>query len=121
MKRREFLTRSGFLLGGLPMLSRWQSALGQSAPAAPELAKKPEPRIEFETSDSQYQKTYAGALDVLARNTTTVSGYTQPVLIEGSSYSGIWLECAPQEGLVYSVIRPERRAQQSSGVFRSAA
>ncbi len=107
MKRREFLTRSGLLVGGLPVLSRLQSALGQSAPAAAEAKKKPEPRISFETSDSQYETTYARALDVLARNTTVVSGYAQPVLIEGSSYSGIWLECAPQEGLVYSVIRPD--------------
>ncbi len=106
MKRREFLTKSGLLVGGLPLL-RWQGALGQSAVAAAEPGQKPEPRISFETSDSQYQTTYKRALDVLAHNTTTVSGYAHPVLIEGSSYSGIWLECAPQEGLVYSVIRPD--------------
>ena len=48
---------------------------------------------------------YTQALDVLARNITKVSGYPEPVLIEGSNYSGIWMECAPQEGLVYADIR----------------
>lgn len=63
--------------------------------------------ICFETSDSQYQSTYTSALEVLAHNAAVVSGYSQPVLIEGSDYRGIWLECGPQEGLVYSLVRPD--------------
>lgn len=64
------------------------------------------PHIFFETSDSQYQNTYAAALAVLAHNSTMVSGYSQPVLIEGRDYRGIWLECGPLEGLVYSLVNP---------------
>src|SRR5262249_4469697 len=58
-------------------------------------------------SDSQYQTIYVRALDVLDRNIITAAGYSQPVLIEGSNYGGIWLECAPHEGLVYSPIRTD--------------
>ena len=107
MKRREFVTKSGLFVGGLSLLSRVPSALQKPALSTSEPERKPDPRISFETSDSPYQTAYSRALDVLARNTTVVSGYSPPVLIEGSSYSGIWLECAPQEGVLYSAIRPD--------------
>lgn len=51
-------------------------------------------------------KKYNEALDGLARNTKTVFGYEHPVLIEGGSYRGIWLECGPLEGLVYEKHAP---------------
>ena len=103
MNRREFLKNSVLLAGSAPALSRSLAALQRvGLDAAP-----PEPRISFVTTDALYQKTYDSALDVLARNTTKVSGYQEPVLIEGSNYSGIWMECAPQEGLVYADIRPD--------------
>lgn len=39
----------------------------------------------------------------LERNIVYVFGYTEaPVLMEGSDYQGIWLECGPHEGLLYS-------------------
>lgn len=47
------------------------------------------------------RKKYDEALDGLALNTKRVLGYEKPVLIEGGDYRGIWLECGPQEGLVY--------------------
>ena len=31
--------------------------------------------------------------------------YRHPVLVEGSTYAGIWQECAPQEGLVYGLLQ----------------
>ncbi len=31
--------------------------------------------------------------------------YEHPVLVEGSTYAGIWLECAPQEGQVYGTLQ----------------
>ena len=68
---------------------------------------KSESQPTFETDDQQYQATYASALDVLHRNTLTLNTYLGPVLIEGSTYGGIWQECAPQEGLVYSLFRPD--------------
>lgn len=98
MDRRAFLERSALLAGGYSVLFRRAKAFQTSAT---------EPRIGFETSDTACQRTYDDALDVLSRNTVQVSEYPEPVLIEGSSYSGIWLECAPQEGLVYCDIRPD--------------
>ncbi|EIP99089.1 hypothetical protein OpiT1DRAFT_03593 [Opitutaceae bacterium TAV1] len=48
---------------------------------------------------------YHDALAQLARNIIHVHGYpAAPVLIEGGSYQGIWLECGPHEGLLYAQI-----------------
>ena len=33
--------------------------------------------------------------------------YNKPVLIEGSVYRGIWLECGSHESLVYRKFRPD--------------
>ncbi|TVQ28763.1 MAG: alpha-L-rhamnosidase [Spirochaetaceae bacterium] len=49
---------------------------------------------------------YDDALAGLSGNVTRVYGYDHPVLIEGGSYVGIWLECGPLEGLVYGRIDP---------------
>ena len=65
-----------------------------------------ESAISFWTSDPIHQARYQAALDLLAANTLKLSENGEPVLIEGSSYRGIWLECAPHEGLVYADIRP---------------
>jgi hypothetical protein len=47
------------------------------------------------------------ALKGLAGNTKKVFGYENPVLVEGGMYPGIWLECGPQEGLVYGRFVPQ--------------
>jgi len=106
MKRREFLAKSGMLVSSA-IFPRTLKAFARTPRISDQPQAKSESRISFQTSDSQYQNVYASALDTLARNTTTVSGYSQPVLIEGSSYSGTWLEGAPQEGLVYSPVRAD--------------
>jgi hypothetical protein len=95
MNRRTFLTTAA-AAGAYGLL-----------PCSTQSAEPPGSRIVFETSDAAWARTYNAALDVLQRNTTMVSGYSEPVLIEGSNYSGIWMECAPQEGLVYANIRPD--------------
>jgi hypothetical protein len=41
-------------------------------------------------------------LATLAGNIRIVPGYNKPVLIEGSTYQGIWQECGPHEALVYA-------------------
>src|ERR1700761_3732328 len=92
MNRREFLTGS---LAAAALLQRHAHA---EAPA--------DSAISFTTSDAHYQARYQAALDTLAANTVELAGVPGPVLIEGSEYRGIWLECAPQEGLVYSLINP---------------
>ncbi len=44
--------------------------------------------------------------------------FSEPVLIEGSSYQGVWLECAPHEGLVYSNVRPDIARNNHLAFFR---
>lgn len=50
---------------------------------------------------------YQQALRGLETNTCLVLGYDNPVLIEGGGYGGVWLECAPLEGLVYGRVAPD--------------
>jgi Mannosylglycerate hydrolase MGH1-like glycoside hydrolase domain len=106
VKRREFLAKSGVLASGFPFLSR-SPVLRETAFRGNLPEEQPGSRIWFETSDAPYQAIYSRALQVLERNTRLVSGYPGPVLTEGSNYNGIWLECAPHEGLIYSVVRPD--------------
>jgi hypothetical protein len=44
---------------------------------------------------------YNEALSGLKSNVWKVFGYEHPVLVEGGGYPGVWLECAPLEGLIY--------------------
>lgn len=44
---------------------------------------------------------YNEALNGLKSNIWKVFGYEHPVLVEGGGYPGVWLECAPLEGLIY--------------------
>src|SRR4051812_45455617 len=96
MNRRSFFIRSGLAAGASALLPRFMESV-----------QAPSSVITFETSEALNQKTYAAALDVLSRNITQISGYPMPVLIEGGNYPGIWLECAPHEGLTYAVVRPD--------------
>ena len=62
---------------------------------------------KFSCDNPQLQKTYDSALEGLRANTRTVMNYARPVLIEGANYGGVWLECAPLEGLVYAGVSSE--------------
>ncbi|MGA2250122.1 MGH1-like glycoside hydrolase domain-containing protein [Terracidiphilus sp.] len=96
MNRRKFVTGSLAAAALLPRASHAEAPPVDSD-------------ISFTTSDAHYQARYQSALDTLAANTVELAGVPgpvpSPVLIEGSEYRGIWLECAPHEGLVYSLIR----------------
>lgn len=112
MKRREFLAHTGLLAGAAAF---WPSKYVAGMQAAPEevttksrAASEPqEAALSFITSNSLSLNFYQGALNLLASNTQVMPGYKSPVLIEGSVYRGIWLECAPHEGLAYAEIRPD--------------
>ena len=105
MNRREFVTGS---LAAAALLPR-----GSRAEAPPV-----DSDISFTTSDAHYQARYQSALDTLAANTVELTGVPGPVLIEGSEYRGIWLECAPQEGLVYSLIRKDIARNNHMAFFK---
>jgi hypothetical protein len=107
--RRNFLASTASAAGALAFgASAWPSrAWPQSsaaATAAPDLRDFSPP--EFTTDNAALDAAYQHALKVLSGNVTNVLGFPNQVLIEGSVYRGVWLECAPQEGLVYSQFFP---------------
>jgi hypothetical protein len=91
--RRKFLANAA-LIAGSALATRPLHALGQmAAPIADELDQK---RL--------WKSTWDTALSVLVGNLRNVPGYPHPLLIEGSTYQGIWQECGPHEGLVYATL-----------------
>jgi hypothetical protein len=70
----------------------------------------------FRTDNRKLQSAYDAALGGLKENLTAVFRFERPVLIEGAGYNGVWLECAPQEGLVYASVN-EQAAVANHDVF----
>ena len=95
MDRRRFLK----LGAGALLVARAARALGidDLADEAP----------RFSTGDSRWQEAYDRALGVLAGNVRILPKFDRPVLIEGSVYNGIWMECGPMEALFYRKFRPD--------------
>ncbi len=65
------------------------------------------PGPEFTTANVRWQAAYDRARSVLSGNVRVLPRYPLPVLIEGSVYNGIWMECGPHEALVYRKFRPD--------------
>jgi hypothetical protein len=52
-------------------------------------------------------KTLTGNIRILPKRAAGAEpGYPQPVLIEGSTYAGVWQECGPHEALVWAQVAP---------------
>lgn len=92
MDRRTFLIGSAAL--GAASLAPLQAADGNRTP-------------QFHTANTRWQSAYDRALQVLAGNVQPMDDSGRPVLIEGSVYQGIWMECGPHEALVYRKFRPD--------------
>jgi hypothetical protein len=92
------------------------TALATGAALVPSHAKAspgpPPPRPAFPSNDPRWPRTWDAALSTLAGNVKTVPHYEHPVLFEGAVYPGIWQECGPHEGLVYSTLAPYIAAQE---------
>lgn len=95
MDRRQFVARGSMAAG-------WALA-GARAPAvfAEETEQLEAGGRSFRCDDSALQHLYTSALTTLHANLDQIPGFPGNVLLEGSGYSGIWMECAPQEGLVF--------------------
>ncbi len=91
--RRWFLARAA-MAAGSALAWRPLHALQQTSPAP-----------AFPTSDPAWQRTQDAAVGVLSGNIRGVPGYPRPVLMEGSTYQGVWQECGPHEALVYATLR----------------
>ena len=101
--RRDFLKQTVFAAGAAAIPSALMPAQ-QPAPA-PASAPNPAPRPHFPTSDPVWAIAWDAALAVLAGNVRSMPRYDHPVLVEGSTYAGIWQECAPQEAQVYGTLQ----------------
>jgi hypothetical protein len=95
LPRRDFLKQTALAAGAAAM--PFASFSQTQQPSAP--------RPHFPSADPAWQTTWDAALAVLAGNVRTMPRYDHPVLVEGSTYGGIWQECAPQEGLVYGTLQ----------------
>ena len=93
------MDRRNFLKGSLSALAAVQT---RSVLAA----AKANPPV-FTTTNQRWQSTYDAALRVLAGNVQVLPRFDLPVLIEGSTYRGVWQECGPHESLVYRKFGPD--------------
>src|SRR6187402_1966998 len=80
MDRRTFLGGTAALALAAPIAARADGAAKVSS---------------FSTRHTNWQTAYDKALAVLAGNVRAVAEGGKPVLIEGSVYNGIWMECGP--------------------------
>lgn len=105
MNRRLFLERGSLAAGAFALRGPgiFADMAGTSRGDAP----------EFRTEDAGLQHICDAALETLAGNRVQFPSYAGPVLVEGSVYHGVWLECAPQEGEVYERVGPGPARQQA--------
>jgi hypothetical protein len=101
LRRRDFLKQTVLAAGAATLPFAATSLLAGSEPSITPAA----PRPRFPSADPAWATTWDAALAVLAGNVRSMPRYDHPVLVEGSTYAGIWLECAPQEGQVYGTLQ----------------
>ncbi len=93
-------------LGRRWFLARAAMAAGSALAWRPlDAFQQPSGAPAFPTSDAAGQRTWDAAIAVLSGNIRNVPGYPRPVLMEGSTYQGVWQECGPHEALVYATLR----------------
>ncbi len=103
MNRRQFMGKGSLAAGALALA-------GSRAFAEPAGIAGDAP-CAFSTEDAGLQRIYDAAFATLRGNAVTFPSYPGPVLVEGSVYHGVWLECAPQEGEVHERVGPEAARQ----------
>ncbi len=98
MLRRDFLKQTALAAGATAIPT---SLFAQAAQPKSTAASRP----KFPSADPAWATTWDAALAVCAGNVRSMPRYEHPVLVEGSTYAGIWNECAPQEGQVYGTLQ----------------
>ncbi len=89
------------------MIDRRHFIAGTAALAAAPAFAQDSTAPVYTTDNAAWQAAYDKALTILAGNVQLMPRYHLPVLIEGSTYQGIWMECGPHESLVYRKVRPD--------------
>jgi len=103
MHRREFVKTAGMAAAG--------ACLSQAGATVASLTEDAGRLPRFPDKDARWQTTWEAALAVLAGNVKRVPKYDRPMLMEGAVYPGAWMECGPQEALVYAGLRRYVHAQ----------
>jgi hypothetical protein len=100
LSRRQFVARGSLAAAALaaPSLLAAETGLNAASRSA---------GGSFTADDAKLMRVYEAALAALRTNVVPLEPYPDPVLVEGSVYHGVWLECAPQEGEVYESVGPE--------------
>lgn len=101
MRRRDFVTTASMAAAAWALR---KAAFGTVAESG---ARTEVQAGSFTTEATVLQRVYDAALAALRGNVVKLGAYPDPVLIEGSVYRGVWLECGPLEGLVNSEVGPE--------------
>jgi hypothetical protein len=100
MKRREFVTAASWAAAGWLLRRPAFAARGVELKAAPG-------SWSFTSEAEHLARVHDAALAALRGNVANLGAYPEPLLIEGSVYRGVWLECGPLEGLVDSQVGPQ--------------
>ncbi|MBV9405368.1 MAG: alpha-L-rhamnosidase [Acidobacteriaceae bacterium] len=88
------------------MITRRQMFRACAAAPACLFAREETEQPQLSLGNERLDATYRAAIETLRRNMHTVANFPRPVLFEGAEYGGVWLECAPLEGLVYEPLSP---------------
>lgn len=110
MNRRQFVANGAAAAAGALTPTLTRSALAESTDT---------PDCSFHCDDPDLQRIYDAALATLRNNIQHISEFDGPVLVEGSTYPGIWQECAPQEGLVFSQFASQSGADDARTLARN--
>lgn len=82
------------------------STLLRACPAEGDTPNPARTEPSFTTDSSSLQAKFDGAVEGLKKNLRLVFDHSKDVLTEGATYTGIWLESGPQEGLLYAQFNP---------------
>ena len=106
MQRRKFLKWSA-AAGAVSLVGHGDWLRAEMDLPGGQHAEDFDGRSSFKSDDRVLAATWKAAVGTLAGNVMKMPNYRKPVLTEGSVYHGVWLEDAPQEGLLYSRFQPE--------------
>ncbi len=106
MRRRDFL-RQGAAAGAVGLMGTATRLRGETGSSVGRGRAELGAPCSFRSDDRRLAETWREAVAALAGNVMQLPHYRKPVLTEGSVYHGVWLEDAPQEGLIYSRFRPD--------------
>jgi hypothetical protein len=96
MNRRQFVAQGSLA-----------AALALAKPSLVEEFASAGAAVQFTSEDADLMRVYNAAQSTLRGNLVQFPVFPDPVLVEGSVYHGVWLECAPQEAQVYRAVGPE--------------